>query len=120
MDKKLYNVALTQSQIENLIEFIELDFIDTLRKDTCIDNFSYLVDMIDAYKQLKQVAEDNSFTGNNNCAYKDLCEKESDQKIKDEAKIACISSTDVNDDCPLSFICDNKAGKVFPNLFDGD
>lgn len=46
--------GLTQSQVDNLIEFIELNFIDTVRNDTDIDNINYVVDMMDALTKLRQ------------------------------------------------------------------
>lgn len=47
--------GLTQSQVDNLIEFIELNFIDTVRNDTDIDNIDYVVDMMDALTKLRQM-----------------------------------------------------------------
>lgn len=46
--------GLTQSQVDNLIEFIELNFIDTVRNDIDIDNIDYVVDMMDALTKLRQ------------------------------------------------------------------
>lgn len=45
--------GLTKSQIENLIEFIELNFIGSIRYDTDIDNIDYVVDMMDALTKLR-------------------------------------------------------------------
>lgn len=46
--------GFTESQVYNLIEFIELNFIDVVRNDTDIDNIDYVVDMIDALTKLRQ------------------------------------------------------------------
>lgn len=55
------NISLTISQIENLKEFIEFEFIGSIRDDEDIDNIDYIVDMMDTYKKLKEVlANSNS------------------------------------------------------------
>lgn len=46
--------GFTKSQVDNLIEFIELNFIDIVRNDTDIDNIDYVVDMMDALTKLHQ------------------------------------------------------------------
>lgn len=46
--------GLTQSQVDNLIEFIEMNFVDAVRNDTDIDNIDYVVDMMDALTKLRQ------------------------------------------------------------------
>lgn len=46
--------GFTKSQVDNLIEFIELNFIDVVRNDTDIDNIDYVVDMMDALTKLRQ------------------------------------------------------------------
>lgn len=48
-------LMLTKSQIDNLIEFFELEFIGMVRKDDCIDNMDYVCDMCDIYKGLKSL-----------------------------------------------------------------
>ena len=45
--------GLKKSQVENLIEFIELHFIDSIRDDTDIDNIDYVVDMMDILTKLR-------------------------------------------------------------------
>lgn len=47
------SVPLTGSQIDNLITFIECEFIDSVRDDTDIDNIEYIIDMMDALKTLR-------------------------------------------------------------------
>lgn len=46
--------GFTKSQVDNLIEFIELNFINVVRNDTDIDNIDYVVDMMDALTKLRQ------------------------------------------------------------------
>ena len=53
MENKTLNVALTKSQVDNLVEFVELNFIQSIRDDTDIDNIDYVVDMMDALKTLR-------------------------------------------------------------------
>lgn len=50
-------VDLTKSQVENLIEFIEWNFIDVIRKDEDVDNINYLIDMMEALKKLRAAFE---------------------------------------------------------------
>lgn len=45
--------GFTKSQVENLIEFIELYFIDSIRNDPDIDNIDYVADMIGALIELR-------------------------------------------------------------------
>lgn len=53
MAEKEMNINLTFSQVENLAEFFELDFIDHIRNYTEIDNINYVVDMCEIYSKLK-------------------------------------------------------------------
>lgn len=53
-------IKLTKSQIENLMEFFEFEFIDSIRNNTDIDNMDYLVDMCEIYKKLKEGADNDS------------------------------------------------------------
>lgn len=53
MDEKRYSVMLTASQIENLMDFIDLEFIASIRRDEDVDNIAYLRDISDAYMTLK-------------------------------------------------------------------
>lgn len=46
-------IMLTKSQIDNLIEFFEMEFINSIQKDEDLDNIFYLCEMCDIYKQLK-------------------------------------------------------------------
>ena len=49
--------GLTKSQVENLIEFIEFHFIDSVRKDREVDNIDYIIHMMDALVKLRQARE---------------------------------------------------------------
>lgn len=52
-------ITLTKTQAENLLEFIDIYFINSIRDDEEVDNMSYLCDMCDIYKKLKAVLETN-------------------------------------------------------------
>lgn len=57
-----YNLSLTESQVQNLIEFFEFQFIDMIRRDEGIDNVAYIADMMEIYKGLKTCEHDmNAF-----------------------------------------------------------
>ncbi len=45
--------GLTKSQVENLVDFIELNFIDFVREDEELDNIDYIIDMMDALTKLR-------------------------------------------------------------------
>lgn len=51
--QKTINVPLTKSQISNLIEFIDYEFIESIRRDEDIDNIDYIVDMANALQTLR-------------------------------------------------------------------
>lgn len=71
-----YNVELTKSQISNLIDFIEFEFIDTIRSDESIDNIDYLVDMMNALQILRSTYQTIDDNDNGVCSpYKDCCEE---------------------------------------------
>ena len=53
MKPEMMNVSLTESQIDNLIEFIEFNFIDVVRSQEDIDNINYIIDMMEALKKLR-------------------------------------------------------------------
>lgn len=52
-NNKMEVILLTESQIDNLIDFLEFDFIPMIQKCDDIDNMEYLCDMCDVYKKLK-------------------------------------------------------------------
>lgn len=51
-------VTLTKSQLNNLIDFFQFEFIPSIQRNPEIDNMNYLVDMCDIYKQLKKYEEE--------------------------------------------------------------
>ena len=53
----MMTLELTHSQVENLKEFFEFEFIPSIRNNPECDNIEYLVDMCDIYKKLKGGAE---------------------------------------------------------------
>ena len=50
-------VELTKSQITNLADFIQFNFIEEIRNNDDIDNINYLVDMCAAYMTLREAEE---------------------------------------------------------------
>lgn len=56
-NEKTLSVEFTKSQVDNLVEFIEWNFIDIIRKDEEVDNINYIIDMMEALKKLRVVAE---------------------------------------------------------------
>lgn len=56
-NEKTLSVEFTKSQVDNLVEFIEWNFIDIVRKDEDVDNINYIIDMMEALKKLRTVAE---------------------------------------------------------------
>ena len=51
-------INLTFSQVENLAEFFEFNFIDSIRNDVDMDNINYVVDMCEIYSKLKKHLEE--------------------------------------------------------------
>ena len=49
----MMTITLTDSQVENLKEFLEIELIPSIRQNPDCDNIDYLVDMCDIYKILK-------------------------------------------------------------------
>lgn len=45
--------GLTESQVKNLADFIELYFIESIQNDRDIDNIHYVVDMMNAFQKLR-------------------------------------------------------------------
>lgn len=66
--------GLTKSQVENLIEFVEFHFINSVREDADIDNIDYIVDMMDAFTKLRNTLEVMKLKDKSNteCPYTDL------------------------------------------------
>ncbi len=57
MDEQKFTLELTKSQVKNLAEFIQFNFIDSIRADEETDNIYYLCDMCDIYKALDALIE---------------------------------------------------------------
>jgi hypothetical protein len=53
-------IELTKSQIRNLIDFIELEFYGSIRRDTEIDNMDYAVDLMNVLQTLRDVYKDGN------------------------------------------------------------
>lgn len=47
------NVTLDKDELNNIIEFIELNFIESIRNDTYIDNIDYIVSVVNALQKLR-------------------------------------------------------------------
>lgn len=75
-NEKTLSVEFTKSQVDNLVEFIEWNFIDIIRKDEEVDNINYIIDMMEALKKLRVVAEkfDNEPIKEQDCDNIDGCE----------------------------------------------
>lgn len=75
-NEKTLPVEFTKSQVDNLVEFIEWNFIDVVRKDEDIDNINYIIDMMEALKKLRTVAEkfENESIKEQDCNNIDGCE----------------------------------------------
>ena len=52
-------IELTKGQCESLAEFIDFTLIPSLRQDPDIDNLQYVINICDAYKVFKEVADNN-------------------------------------------------------------
>lgn len=50
-------IELTQSQCRNIADFIEFNFIDSIRNNTDIDNINYVADMSKAYEILREAGK---------------------------------------------------------------
>lgn len=51
-----YTLTLTKSQVSNLLEFFDLNFIESIRSYTGIDNMECAVNMCEIYKSLKKLS----------------------------------------------------------------
>lgn len=47
-------IELTKSQVSNLIDFIEIEFYEAIRKDPDIDNIDYAIDMMNTLQILRR------------------------------------------------------------------
>ena len=46
-------ISLSQDEVENLVEFFELEFLPMVRRDDTIDNLRYLTSMGDVFRKLE-------------------------------------------------------------------
>ena len=57
IDVRQWVVHITKGQIESLIEFIDLNFIPSIRNDENIDNMDYICNICDIYRNLIKAQE---------------------------------------------------------------
>lgn len=50
----MITVELTDSQVNNLADFIEFNLLEVIRQDDDIDNINWVADMCEAYKKLRE------------------------------------------------------------------
>lgn len=81
-------VKLTQSQIRNLADFIQFNFIDSIRQDDEIDNINYLVDMCETYKILREAEKQTEDSKETDETIESLKEKLENAK-EDIRKLLC-------------------------------
>ena len=46
-------ITLSQDELDNLVEFFELEFLSMVRKDDTIDNMRYLTSMGNVFRKLE-------------------------------------------------------------------
>ncbi len=51
-------IELTDAQIDNLIELLDMNFIKIIREDEEVDNMDYIVSMCDVFVKLKKAKEE--------------------------------------------------------------
>lgn len=56
-DSEQVIVFLTKSQCKSLADFIDFELMETIRKDKEIDSMDWLVDMCNAYVELKKISD---------------------------------------------------------------
>ena len=54
----MITIELTDSEVNNLMEFIEIQLIPTIRIDDYIDNIEWVKDMCSVHQKLKEGAEE--------------------------------------------------------------
>ena len=50
---KTADVTLDNDELNNIIEFVELNFIESIRNDTEIDNIDYIISMMSALQKFR-------------------------------------------------------------------
>lgn len=51
-------IELSKSEIENLIDFFDFEFIPYIKSDVELDNMKYLTSMCDVYKKLETALDE--------------------------------------------------------------
>ena len=46
-------ITLSQDEVDNVVEFFEMEFLPMVRKDDTIDNMRYLTSMGDVFRKLE-------------------------------------------------------------------
>ena len=46
-------VSLSKTELSNIIDFIEIEFIDSIRRDEETDNIDYIISMMNALQKLR-------------------------------------------------------------------
>lgn len=46
-------VVFDKDELDNLIDFIEIEFIDSIRRDEEVDNIDYIISMMNALQKLR-------------------------------------------------------------------
>lgn len=46
-------IAFSKDEVDNLVEFFELEFLSMIRRDDSIDNMRYLTSMGDVFRKLE-------------------------------------------------------------------
>lgn len=52
------SIELTKSQIENLLDFFEFNFIESIRNDPDIDELDYLIDICEVVTKLRDAKKE--------------------------------------------------------------
>lgn len=63
-------IELTDTQLGNVIDFIETEFIDSIRRDESVDNIDYVIDMMNALQIMRFAA----YRNRGRCAEAYLCQ----------------------------------------------
>lgn len=54
----MITVELTDSQVNNLADFMEFNLFEVIRQDDDIDNINWVADMCEAYKKLREAEKE--------------------------------------------------------------
>lgn len=64
-------VTFDKTELDNIIEFIEIEFLDSIRRDPEIDNIEYVVSMMSVLQKLRfaydSLLNEESETDNEDC-----------------------------------------------------